>query len=109
MHHCLYIAEILTSIFEFVLCNAPPKGRGGLVYDKRSVLSLVKTCHTFKVPALRVLWKNLFDPIPLFLIMPEDLWHVEKTKTAFSVPRLQVVSVQKCLWRKTKPNDVVES
>ena len=97
MHHCLHIEEILTSIFEFVLCNAPPKGRGPLVYDKRSVLALVKTCRTFSLPALRVLWKNLFSPVPLILTLPEDLWHVEKKAgKAFTAPST-LVSDQKYL------------
>jgi hypothetical protein len=98
MHHCFHIEEILALIFEFVLCN---------VARKRSVLALVKTCRTFKMPALQVLWKNLSDPIPLILTMPEDLWHVEQTKAAFSAPQT-LVSDQKCFLRKTKLKDVVE-
>ena len=85
MHHCLHIEEILTSIFEFVLCNVPRKRRRP-AYDKRSVLALVKTCRTFKMPALRVLWKNLFSLIPLLLTFPEDLLYVEQAKGPFSVP-----------------------
>jgi len=109
MHHCLHIEEILISIFEFVLCDVPRKGRRLVYdyYDKRSVLALVKTCRTFNVPALRVLWKNLFSPIPLLLTMPEDLWHVEEGKIAFAMPRT-FVSDQKCVLRKTKANDVIE-
>jgi hypothetical protein len=106
MHRCLHIEEILTSIFEFVLYDVPRKGLRLLVYDKCSVLALVKTCRTFKMPALRVLWKNLLNPNPLLLTMPEDLWHVEEGKISYE-PRT-FVSDQKCLLRKNEVNDVVE-
>ena len=107
MHYCLRIEEILASISEFVLYNVPQKRRGPPADDKHSVLALVKTCRTFSLPARRVLWKNLFSPIPLLLTMPEDLWNMEKEKAAFSAPRT-LVSVQRRLVKKTKPNDVIE-
>lgn len=96
MHPCLRIEEILASIFEVVLCDVGTRLK---TYDKRSVLALVKTCRTFNIPALQVLWKNLFSPVPLFLTMPDDLWHVEEADSGFSVPRT-LVSGQKYLRRK---------
>ena len=101
MHHCLHIEEILTSIFEFVLYQ---QARGALVfrYDQCSVLALVKTCRTFKMPALRVLWKDLFNPIPLILTLPEDLWHVESEAEQVIAGPLKLVSDQNCLLRKPK-------
>jgi hypothetical protein len=97
MHHCFHIEEILASIFEFVLTDVGNQK----TYDKRSVLALVKTCRTFNGPALQVLWKNLFSPVPLFLIMPDDLWQMEESVNP--APRT-LVSGQRCLLRKTKPN-----
>ena len=46
----------------------------------------VKTCHTFNVPALQALWRNLFNPIPLFLTMLGDLWQVEETGNPLFAP-----------------------
>ena len=94
MHHCLQIEEILASIFEFVLTGVGTRK----TYDKRSVLALVKTCRNFNVPALQVLWKNLFSPVPLFLTMPEDLWQVEESVNPLVAPRT-LVSGQKYLPR----------
>jgi hypothetical protein len=108
MHHCLHIEEILASIFEFVRHQ---EAAGPLIvfrYDQRSVLALVKTCRTFKMPALRVLWKDLFNPIPLILTLPEDLWHVEsEAEQVIAGPRM-LVSDQNCLLRKPKQNVVAE-
>ena len=103
MHHCLQIEEILASIFEFVLTDVGNQK----TYDRRSVLALVKTCRTFNIPALQVLWKNLFSPVPLFLTMPDDLWQMEDSVNSLVAPRT-LVSSQKYLPRKTKPNHVVE-
>ena len=85
MHHCLYIEEILVSIFEFVLYNVHTR-QGRPAYDKHTVLALVKTCRTFNLPALQVLWMNLFSPVPLFLTMPDDLLHMEEIDNSFSLP-----------------------
>ncbi|KIM41244.1 hypothetical protein M413DRAFT_144907 [Hebeloma cylindrosporum] len=74
MHHCLHIEEILGRIFEFVLYDVVGTLK---TYDKRSVLALSKTCRIFHMPALQVLWKNLFNAVPLLLTMPDDLWQVE--------------------------------
>ena len=86
MHQCLQIEEILASIFEFVLSDVGTRK----MYDKRSVLAVVKTCRTFNTPALQVLWKNLFSPVPLFLTMPNDLWQVEETENPLFAPRTLV-------------------
>ena len=76
MHHCLHIEEILVRIFEFVLYNIVHTRQGRSLYDKLTVLAFVKTCRTFNLPALQVLWMNLFNPVPLFLTMPDDLVHI---------------------------------
>jgi hypothetical protein len=86
MHHCLCIEEILTSIFEFVLTDVGTRKP----YDKRSVLALVKTCRTFNIPALQVLWKNLSSPVPLLFTMPDDLWQVEETENPLFEPQTLV-------------------
>lgn len=94
MHHCLYIEDIVASIFEFVLYDVCSRYRKGS-YDKRSILALVKTCRTFSVPALQVLWKNLFSPVPLLLTMPDDLWEVEEADNAYFAPRTLVSNQKK--------------
>ncbi|KAF8961417.1 hypothetical protein BDZ97DRAFT_1211068 [Flammula alnicola] len=85
MHHCLQIPEILVSIFELVLndtWNRKP------VLDRQSVLALVKTCRTFNGPALQLLWRNLYTPVPLLLTMTEDLLEVEKEdENSYFTPR----------------------
>jgi len=85
MHRCLHIQEILASIFDYMLYKPQRSGLLSLVDDKRSILALVKTCRTFNIPALRVLWKNLFSPVLLLLTMPEDLWHVERDVQGFEI------------------------
>ena len=87
MHHCLHIEEILATIFEFVLYDVGTRK----TYDKRSVLALVKTCRTFNMPALQVLWTNLCSPVPLLLTMPDDLWKMEGTRASLE-PRTLVSS-----------------
>ncbi|KAG6379294.1 hypothetical protein JVT61DRAFT_11749 [Boletus reticuloceps] len=71
MHHCLCISEVLNpGNLQFVKHWDDPLSRGpGMA--KKTLASLIRTCHLFSSPALDVLWDDLdgFDPIlNIFLI-----------------------------------------
>lgn len=68
MHHCLYISEVLSLIFEFIgywddQFQGPQAG-------KRTLASLARTCHLFSSPALDVLWHDLYSFDPLLKLFP---------------------------------------
>ncbi|KDR76894.1 hypothetical protein GALMADRAFT_418285 [Galerina marginata CBS 339.88] len=69
MHHCFQIQEILMIIFEFVI--SVPDSEPSV--DRRSIVALLKTCRTFNGPAVQILWRELYSPVPLLLTMPDDL------------------------------------
>ncbi|TFK31479.1 hypothetical protein BDQ12DRAFT_694091 [Crucibulum laeve] len=71
MHPCLQISEILTLICFEVYGSGDRK-------DKSDALSLVKTCRTFKEPALEVLWSRLGSILPLLMLLPGDLWTITR-------------------------------
>lgn len=57
MYHALEIQEILLNILGH--CHLP------------ELSTLARTCHTFKEPALNVLWEELDDLSPLARCLPE--------------------------------------
>ena len=73
MHRMLYIEEILCEIFSYLLCqpetpSTPPGERSS---PRRDVVALVRTCRTFKEPALDILWEYLHNLTPLVRCLPE--------------------------------------
>ncbi|KDR76895.1 hypothetical protein GALMADRAFT_418286 [Galerina marginata CBS 339.88] len=75
MHHCFQIQEILVIIFEFVVSNVE---NNKATLDRQSIVALLKTCRTFNGPAVQILWRELYTPVPLLLTMPDDLLELEK-------------------------------
>ena len=67
MHPCLQIDEILRSIFEFL--KEDPQGP-----QRRTLVNLAITCHTFSLPALAVLWSHLPSLAPVVMCLPCDAW-----------------------------------
>ncbi|KJA21319.1 hypothetical protein HYPSUDRAFT_741768 [Hypholoma sublateritium FD-334 SS-4] len=70
MHRLFGIHEIIEKISEAVLVQ--PHG-----LDRRSLVSVLKTCRSFSVVATRLLWRDLHNLVPLILTMPDDLLGVE--------------------------------
>ena len=57
MHHALEIEDILLHILGY--CHLP------------ELSALARTCHTFKEPALDILWGELDNLLPLAQCLPE--------------------------------------
>ncbi|KAF8549997.1 hypothetical protein OG21DRAFT_1606155 [Imleria badia] len=64
MHHTLKIQEILLNIFGH--CRLPTRES-----PASDLPALARTCHTFKEPALDVLWEKLVDQSSLARCLPE--------------------------------------
>ncbi|KAF8177660.1 hypothetical protein BJ912DRAFT_1146499 [Pholiota molesta] len=75
MHRCLRIYEILEHIFEDVIYQTQNQRP---FRDRPSLLAVLKTCRSFSVPAMKLLWRDLSTILPLILTMPEDLVEVEE-------------------------------
>lgn len=69
MHHCLYISEVLSLIFEFIGYWDDHLQRGPHI-GKKTLASLARTCHSFSSPALDALWHDLYSFDPLLKIFP---------------------------------------
>ncbi|KAG1748476.1 uncharacterized protein EDB91DRAFT_1114259 [Suillus paluster] len=86
MHRCLCLSEILEVIFHSVFNSVEAKpdrfrlcGLPGVlpsppyIPDRRSVLHLALTCHTFRDPALNVLYSHLTDKHRFIKSLPTEL------------------------------------
>ena len=80
MHHALEIDEILLNIFGYI--RGPSEY---LLVKSRSghLAALVKTCHTFKEPALDVLWEGLNDLSPLARCLPAACYQLRADEVSF--------------------------
>ncbi|KAG8214879.1 hypothetical protein J3R82DRAFT_10049 [Butyriboletus roseoflavus] len=85
IHRCLFVSEILRLIFEFIWLWDEDSGRGHADEDtvdpdadvrrgndgKKTLASLVRTCRSFSMVALDVLWQVLNSLDPLLTICPK--------------------------------------
>ncbi|KAI1792426.1 hypothetical protein LXA43DRAFT_341516 [Ganoderma leucocontextum] len=87
MHHCLCIEDIMRVVFGFVDEHEYDPTRGVYVrqeHSLRMLSALSRTCHTFKDPALDVLWREI--PALYVLIkshIPSRLLRIKKSNLYF--------------------------
>ncbi|PIL29178.1 hypothetical protein GSI_09227 [Ganoderma sinense ZZ0214-1] len=94
MHQCLCIDDILRVVFSFIDEHEYDPTQGVYVrqeHSLRMLSALSRTCHTFKDPALDVLWREIPD---LFILIksriPSHLQGIKKANLFFvSQPSLE--------------------
>lgn len=85
VHRCLFVSEILRLIFEFIPLWDEDSRRGDADEEtndpdvdvrrgsdgRRTLASLVRTCRSFHIVALDILWRVLNSLDPLLMICPK--------------------------------------
>lgn len=111
VHRCLSVSEILRLIFEFVRLWDEDERRRDVDEDtddsdedgrqsrdgKKALASLARTCRSFSVVALDVLWRVLDSLDPLFTICPKP--EVRRFSTIL-ITRSPVVSTPRFPWMR---------
>nr|GAT53564.1 predicted protein [Mycena chlorophos] len=88
MHHCLYIAEVLDRIFDYLPPDYYPSNR-------RTLAALARTCKAFTEPASRKLWHTLTRIEHLLRCLPPDCW--EYFLTSASGPARKTIRFTRAL------------
>lgn len=102
VHRCLFVSEIVHLIFEFIWLW-DEDSRGDADEDtvdsdvdvrqssdgKKTLASLVRTCRSFSVVALDVLWRVLNSLDPLLTVCPNP--EVRRFSTVFGPAEVQSV------------------
>jgi hypothetical protein len=72
LHRCLEITEITEIIFDFVYDTAQDR-----FSQASTFFNLATTCKAFNEPAVKFLWKDLWNFWPIKSIFPDQVWRIE--------------------------------